>query len=41
MIETLSGLPPVHLAYLIAAIGAFSLFGVTLAAVSITTNLKR
>ncbi|MFZ5670740.1 MAG: hypothetical protein ACOY4K_14720 [Pseudomonadota bacterium] len=41
MTETLANLPPVHLAYLIAATGAFCLFGLTLAVVSIRTNLTR
>jgi len=39
MLQTLSELPPVHIAYLIAVVTAFSLFGVSLGVVHIRSNL--
>ncbi|HRD45476.1 MAG TPA: hypothetical protein PLF78_03225 [Caulobacter sp.] len=39
MLQTLSQLPPVHFAYLIAVVSAFSLFGVSLGVVHIWSNL--
>ncbi|MFY8140274.1 MAG: hypothetical protein ACOVMO_06105 [Caulobacter sp.] len=39
MLQTLTALPPIHLAYLTTAAAAFSLFGATLCIVHIWTNL--
>ena len=40
MLETLSALPPAHLAFLVMVIAAFSVFGVTLGATHVYVNLK-
>ncbi len=39
MLQTLTALPPPHIAYLATAAAAFSLFGATLCMVHIWTNL--
>lgn len=39
MLQTLTALPPIHLAYLATAAAAFALFGATLCIVHVWTNL--
>ncbi|MDP2261462.1 MAG: hypothetical protein Q8J89_17270 [Caulobacter sp.] len=39
MLQTLTALPPTHIAYLATAAAAFTLFGATLCIVHVWTNL--